>query len=140
MRWCASSLQRCVALCHYAAHLSFHCAPCYKTVVTLRAGHHCSPSSRYGLTMVYCGDTCERRFRLREAITHFLRWDLCAPPATEAVPVTGPGPSKRRRTLTKSRVDEGVQFGETLPSAVPTADRRPWREDSVASTQSRFQV
>lgn len=81
-------------------------------------------------------DTFEQRFSLREDIADrnvSAQWDLCAPSATatKAVPVTGPGPSTRRRrrcTTNKNRADEEFELGETPPPAGLTGpgERTTW--------------
>lgn len=48
-----------------------------------------------------------------------------------------PRSEQEETPINKSRIDEEVQLGETLPSAVLTAGPE---EDNTASTQSRFQV
>lgn len=81
-----------------------------------------------------------QHFCLYEDITH-RKWISCtlgSPRSSrhgqwaEAVPVSGPGTSKRRRTSNKNRVDEKVQFGET-PLTGGTGERTALLQLKVGS-------
>ncbi|XP_045075725.1 uncharacterized protein LOC123489869 [Coregonus clupeaformis] len=54
------------------------------------------------VTLVNSASDCVKTMRAENEFSAL--WDLCAPPAsaTEAVPVTDPGPSKRRRTINEN--------------------------------------
>lgn len=64
------------------------------------------------VTLVNSASDCAKKLRTENEISAL--WDLCAPPATatEAVLVTGPGPSKRRRTVNKNL--SGFSVEETV--------------------------
>lgn len=76
----------------------------------------------------------ERRFRLREGITHrkcyfFCTWISGAPPAAQAEPVA--------EETHQSRLDEEAQLGEPLRGG---PGQEALERTGLKATQSRFQV
>ena len=74
------------------------------------------------VTLVNSASDCVKKMRTENEFSAL--WDLCASSATatEAVPVTGPGPSKRRRTVNKNL--SGFAVEETVGQPQSDTDEK----------------
>ena len=132
---CAITQRSCLFIAHFVIKLLSHFEPPNRL---LRARD--IYLSTAAVTLVNSASACVRTLRPEKKVIFWkVTYLRSFRRATKAVPVAlnAPGPSRRRRTTNKNRVDEAVQLWETPPPAVLTG---PGEDNlSLLKVRSKFE-